>query len=441
MDVKIEDITSVRKKLSFELPSERVAEEIDKAYGKIAKSAKVPGFRPGKVPRTILERHYAPQMEEQVLNRLIKDSYVKALIEHKLPVVSDPEIVDSSALEKGQPFSYVAQVEVRPEFEAKDYTGLTLQKERFVPEADVVDKRLEEMRASRAEMASAEREEVRPGDFAIIDFEGFLGGEPFEGGKAEDYQLELGSGSFIPGFEEQVEGMKRGEQKDITVTFPEDYGNKELAGQEVTFKVHLKDIKEKVLPELDDEFAKGFGVDSLEELRSRLEENYLTQEKNRIDGDLRERLMTTLIERNPIEVPAAMVDEQLGYMLDNVRARMQSQGMSLEMLGMDEESFKQMYRDTAVKQVQGTLILDAIGRQEDLKVDEGEIDGKLESIAEMSNAPLDVVKRHYAGEEARRGLLAQMREEKVVEFLLDKATVEEVAKEELKADEAKDAEE
>ncbi|AMV72790.1 trigger factor [Desulfuromonas carbonis] len=440
MNVKIEEISSVRKKLSFELPADHVAAEIDKAYSKIGKSAKLPGFRPGKVPRAILERQFAPQMEEQVLSRLINDSYFKALFEHKILAIADPEIVDSGVIAKGQPFTYEAHVEVKPEFTAKDYTGLKLEKERFEADPEVTDKRIEEMRASRAEMVVSTRKKARKGDFVVIDFEGFLKGEAFEGGKAEGHQLELGSGSFIPGFEEQLEGMKREEEKEIQVTFPADYGNEELAGQEVTFKVRLHEIKEKELPALDDEFAKGFGLDSVAELRARLEENYLTQERNRIDGDLRERLMEALIAANPVEAPETMVSGQLDYMLANIRSRMQSQGMSLEMLGMNEESFRAMYRDTAVKQVQGTLILEAIGRQEGLQVEESEIDGKLEQIAAMSNAPIDAVKRHYGNEDARRGLLLQMGEEKVIEFLLAGAQISEVAKADLAAKSTDDKE-
>ena len=431
MNVKIEDLSSVKKKLSFEVPAEKVDEEIRKAYQKIAKKAKVKGFRPGKIPQSILEQHYAPQMEEQVLSRLINDSYFKALVEHRIPALADPEILESSSLEKGQPFSYEAHVEVKPELEVKDYTGLTLQKEKFVFDEKVIDDRLEEMRASRAQQVVASRDKAAKGDFVTIDFAGTIDGSAFDGGQAEDYQLELGSGSFIPGFEEQLEGMEREEEKDVQVTFPENYGNKELAGKDAVFHVKLKEIKEKELPALDDEFAKGFGLESLAELREKLTESYQTQETNRVDGDLRERLVNALIERNPLEVPETMVGSQLDYMLGNVRRRMESQGMSMEMLGMNEENFRQMYRDTAVSQVQGSLLLEAVGRQEEIKVEEGEIDGKLEEIARMANAPLEAVKKYYAGEEARGGLVAQITEEKVVQFLLDKATIEEVDKEQL----------
>ncbi len=433
MNVTIDDISSVKKKLSFEVAAETVDAEIEKAYQKIAKSAKIKGFRPGKAPRSVVEKHYAPQMEEQVLGRLINDSYFKALVEHRVAAITDPEIVESSPLQKGQAFTYQAHVEIKPEVEVKDYAGLTLQKEKFEADPTVVDTRLDEMLAGRAQMQVSERDAAQSGDQVIIDFEGFVDGVAFDGGKAAGHQLELGSGSFIPGFEEQLEGMKRGEEKEIEVSFPAEYGNKELAGKPSVFKVKLHEIKEKVVPELNDDFAKGFGLESLAELREKLEENHRTQEQNRIDGDLREKLMEALIERNPMEVPEAMVASQLDYMLGNIRNRLQQQGMSLEMMGMNEESFKQMYRETAVAQVKGSLLLEGVARQEKLSADPSEVDGKLEEIAKMSNAPLDAVKKYYASDEARRGLMSQIVEEKAMRLLLDKSTVEEVTKDQLAA--------
>jgi len=434
MNVTLEDISSIKKKLSFEVPASTVDAEIEKAYQKIAKTAKIKGFRPGKAPRSVIEKYYAPQMEEQALGRLINDSYFKALVEHRVPAIADPEIVESSPLQKGQNFTYQAHVEIKPEVLVKDYTGLFLRKEKFEADPSVVEARLEEMRLGRTSTRIADRDVARDGDHVLIDFEGFVDGVAFPGGKAEGHLLELGSGSFIPGFEEQLEGMKRGEQKDIEVTFPAEYGNQDLAGKPAIFKIKLHEIQEKVMPELDDEFAKGFGLESLQELREKLDETYRLQEQNRIDGDLREQMMAELIKRNPMEVPESMVASQLDYMLGNIRNRLKNQRMSLEMMGMNDESFKQMYRDSAVDQVKGSLILEGVARQEKIAAEEGELDGKLEEIAKMSNAPLDAVKKYYAKEEARRGLMAQIVEEKVMQFLLDKSAVEEVSKEVLAAD-------
>jgi len=440
MDVQVQDISTIRKKLTFTIPADQVETEINTAYQKLAKTAKIKGFRKGKVPKNMLVQYYEPQMQEQVAGRLVNDTYFKALLEHKIPAISNPEITESGDVASGQPFTYVAEVEIKPEIEVKDYTGLKLEKEKFVADPKVVEDKLEEMRASRSEMVTSKRKVARDGDFAIIDFEGFIDGVPFDGGKGTDHQLELGSGSFIPGFEEQVVGMKRDQEKDVEVTFPENYGSEELAGKPAVFKVVLKDIKEKSLPKLDAEFAKGFGLESVEEIREKLDESYQTQEKARVENDLRERLMNQLIEKNPCEVPETMVASQLEYMLGNIRARMQQQGMSMEMLGMTEESFNAMYRDTAVSQVQGSLILEAVARAEEIKIEDGDLDAKLEEIATMSNAPLETVKNYYANDEAKQGLLSQIVEEKTLSFLLEKSKVKEVPKEKLKTEDDKEKE-
>jgi len=428
MNVRIEELSSIAKKLHFEVGAERVDQEIERAFRKIGKTAKIKGFRPGKIPLAVLEQYYGGQMEKEVLGRLINDTYFKALDDHAIPAVGEPRIVDSSGVSRGQAFTYQAEIEVKPAVTAKDYFGVALQKEAFTPDPTVVDGRLEEMRASRAQLEVSARDQAQSGDSVVIDFEGFVDGQPFEGGQAEDFVLELGSGSLIPGFEEQVVGMRRGQERSIAVTFPENYGQKTLAGKPATFRVTVKEIKEKVVPALDDEFAKGFGVETLADLRTQLEAAYLAQEQGRIDNDLRERLVRELIERNPLEVPAAMTAKQLEYMYANISNRMRSQGLTPEVLGITPQNFAERYRETAVSQVQGTLLLEAIGKQEGITVEEGEVDGRLEEIARMANAPVEMVRKYYAGEEARDGLLVQIAEEKVVRFLLDKARITEVPK-------------
>ena len=427
MNVKVEDVSSIKKKLIFEVASEQVDKEIRKALQKIGKKAKIKGFRAGKVPESVLEKYYGGQMEQDVLTSLINATYFKALQEHDIPAVGEPSIVESSGINKGEAFTYEAEVEIKPEVTARDYTNLSLEKEKFVPDPKAVEGRLEEMRASRSQVEVSGRQEARLADSVVIDFEGFIGEDAFAGGKGEDYLLELGSGSFIPGFEEQLVGMQRDETRDVEVTFPEDYGQEELAGKPAVFKVVMKEIKEKVVPELDDEFAKGFGVDTLDELKEQVQTSYELQETNRVENDLREKLVSKLIENNPLEIPEAMIARQLDYMYDNITNRMQSQGMSPEMLGLTPENFRENYRKTAIEQVSGNLILEAIGRQENIVADESEIDAKLEEIAAMANAPIDMVKKYYASADARNGLMAQIAEEKVVGFLLENAKVKEVA--------------
>jgi len=426
MNVKIEELSSIARKLHFEVGAERVDQEIERAFRKIGKSAKIKGFRPGKIPLAVLEQYYGGQMEQEVLGRLINETYFKALDDHAIPAVGEPRIVDSSGVSRGQAFTYQAEIEVKPQVTAKDYLGIALQKEAFTPDPQVADGRVEELRASRAQLEVSPRAQAQTGDSVVIDFEGFVDGEPFTGGSAEDFSLELGSGTLIPGFEEQIVGMQRGAEQQVAVTFPEDYGQQALAGKPANFRVVLKEIKEKVLPALDDEFAQGFGVETLAELRAQLEASYLAQETGRIDNDLRERLVRELIERNPLEVPAAMIAKQLEQMYSNIIDRMRSQGMTPEMLGLTPQNFAERYRETASSQVKGTLLLEAIGRQEGIAAEEGEVDARLAEIATMANAPLEAVKKYYAGEAARAGLLAQIGEEKVVRFLLDRARITEV---------------
>lgn len=424
MNVKVEDISSVKKQLSFEVPAVRVDEEIESAYKELAKTAKIKGFRKGKVPRAVLERHYAASVKSQVLERLVSDSYFKALKDEKILAVSGPEITEGGELEKGQPYTFQAQVEVQPDVEAKDYLDLPLKKENFKDDETLVGARLEEMRLGNAKLETTDREAAQSGDTVIIDFEGFIDGVAFENGAAQDHSLDLGSNTFIPGFEDQLVGMKVGEEGEIAVTFPLDYGKKDLAGQDATFKVKIKEIKEKILPELDDEFAAQMGMASLEDLRTRVKEAHESQERSRIEQEFRDQLVDLLIERNPIEVPESMVKSQLDYMLENLSNRMQSQGMSLEAMGMTPDSFKEVYREIAVKQVKGNLLLEAIALQESIKVEESEIEEKLEEIAEQHNASKEMVMNFYSDESRRRGLVAQLAEEKVIHYLTGKANIE-----------------
>ena len=226
MNVTIEEVSAIRKKLIIEVTAEAVATEIEKAYQKIAKTADLKGFRKGKVPRPVLEKHFAQRVASDVVGSVVNNSLYKAMIENKIEPVSQPEIVESGAVEKGQAYTYQAEVDVRPQIVAKDYTGLQLEKEKFSFNEDVVEQQLEQMATSRVQMEVTSRKKAREGDTVIIDFEGFIDRTAFENGTAKDYQLEIGSGSFIPGFEEQVVGMKREDEKEINVSFPENYGAK-----------------------------------------------------------------------------------------------------------------------------------------------------------------------------------------------------------------------
>jgi len=426
MNVTVEDLSPIKKKLTIEVNADLVASELDSAFKKIAKTANVKGFRKGKVPKQILEQQYGPKAHYDTIGSLIQNSLYKALIDNKIEAVSQPEVVQTGAIEEGKTFSYEAEVDVRPELTAKDYTGLELEKEKLIFDESAVDQQLEQMLQSKMQLVVAESDSARDNDTVVIDFTGYIDGEAFENGAAEDYQLELGSNSFIPGFEAQVVGMRRDEEKDIKVAFPEAYGAENLAGKDAVFKVLLKEIKEKKVPALDDDFAKEMEAENLDQLKEKTRDNLKAQQQQQIDSQLQENLMNALLEKNPFDVPGGMVTNQLMYLKDSFSQRLKAQGMSLEMLGMNDESFNSTYWDMATQQVKGELILDAIAQQEKLVVEEIEIEKKFAEFAEQSNTPLDQVKKFFENDQALRGLKGQLLQEKVSKFLLDSAVITEV---------------
>jgi len=434
MKVTVENLSPIKKKLKLEIDIEAVAIELNNAYKKISKTADIKGFRKGKVPQKILEQHYGARAQYDAAGPLINNSLYKALLENEIEAVSQPEVVQSGDVEAGKPFSYEVEVEVRPEIVAKDYTGLSLEKEKFSFDDNSVEQQLEQMANQKMQLEATSREMAREGDTVVIDFEGFINDEAFENGSATDFELSLGSNSFIPGFEDQLVGMKRDQEKDVEVTFPEEYGSKDLAGKSAVFKVLVKEIKEKNIPEINDDLAKEFDAEDLDELKEQIKKNSIAQEQQRVDGQLQENLMNALIDNNAFDVPAGMVDNQLLHLKDSFTQKLKAQGMSLEMLGMNEETFATTYRDMAVQQVKGELILDAIAAQEEISVEESEVETKMQSFADDSNIPLDQVQKYFENQQALSGLKGQLLQEKVTSFLLDKADVTEVEPQPLEQD-------
>jgi len=433
MQVTVESLSQTKKRISLEIPASRVAAEIDKVYGQIGKRAVIKGFRKGKAPRSVLEKHYGAIMEEDVLKNLINETYFTALKDENILPVSRP-VIESDALQKGEPFKYTVTVEVFPELVVKDYTGLEVKKEKYILDEDAVSKQLLAMQESVAQLKPVdEGHTAEPGDFVTLDYKGFVDGEPLEYGEDSDFQIELGSGRFIPGFELQLVDMKAGYEGEIKVTFPDDYGKKELAGKEATFAVKIKEIKVKELPSMDDEFAGQFGeFDSFEQLQAKVVESHEQQQKAKINGDLEARLVTALIRKNELEVPEAMIESQLHQMLDDAKKRLASQKMTLEMMGLDEKSYLEQSREGAEMQVKGYMLLNALSKQEGITVGDEDIEEKLLQIAKETNQELEGWKIYYdKNETARENLIAQIKKDKVIGFLLSKANVSEVSKGEL----------
>jgi len=433
MQINVESLSSIKKKLNFKIPAQQVSAEVDKAYAEIRKHAAIKGFRKGKVPMGLIEKHYGDKMADDVLKSLVNDTYFKALTEQGLNPVSYPTI-ESDPLKPGEPFTYSATVEIFPEVTVNDYLGLEVVKEKLVQDDAAVVGRLKEMQESLSQLAPApEGHAAALGDFVIFDFLGTLDGVPFDGGQAEDFQLELGSGRFIPGFEEQLIGMDAGSQGTVKVNFPEGYGAEHLAGKPAEFAVTIKEIKIKELPELNDEFAKEFGeFETLDELKQKLGELQQAQEERRVETELRERLIKNLVEKNDLEVPEVLVDRQVAMMLENSKQRLASQRLSLEMMGLTDDGYKVQFREVARDQVKGSLLLDAVAEKEKLEVTDADIARQVGEIAAGTKQdPATVANLYQTNERAKENLVAQLREDKAVQFLLEHAKITELPKEEI----------
>lgn len=433
MQVNVEQLSSIKKKISFEIPAERVQAETDKVFSEIRKRAVVPGFRKGKAPEGLLRKSYQEQVVGDVMKNLFNDTYFKYVQENNIFPVGYP-VLDTDPLTEGAPFTYSATIEVFPEVTINNYEGFELLKEKYVADQAAVDSRINQMRENMSQLRPlAEERPAAMGDHVIIDFEGFVDGEKLDGGDATDHQLELGSNSFIPGFEEQVVGMNVGEQKKIKIAFPDPYHSAELAGKPVEFSVTLKDIKVKEMPELDDDFAQEFGeFETLAELKTKVAETIEKQEKERIERDFKDSLLKTLIERNDFELPEAMIDRQLASMLENSKQRLQAQRMTLEMMGLDEQGYKAQFRPVAASQVKGALLMHELATKVGIEVAASDIEAYLRRVAEESGQDYERISKYYLqSDDAKQGLEEQIREEKVVELIASKAVISEKVRAEL----------
>jgi trigger factor len=427
MKVSVEPINQISSRIHVELPEEAVSRQLKKAYNRLNRSAKVRGFRPGKVPLTILKRHYGDQVNQEVGLELVNETLMAALQQTEMEVVSQSDL-DRKPLQEGQPFHYSFVVELKPQVNAQDYKNIPAKR----PPVDVSDEELaaelELRRQTNFHLKSiGEPRPIQQGDHAVLDFKTFADGKPVPDGEAQGFHLEVGSNRFNPEFENELIGASKGEEREIQVAFPVDYGNKNLAGKNVTFQVAVKDIKEKVLPELNDEFAKGLGeFDSLEDLRSAVRQELETSKTKRIDDEIWVQISDELIKRNPFEVPKSMVEQELQRMLDTIRYRLSSQNLTLEQAGMDEETFRERNRELAEKRVRTSILLEKISHQESLEISDEELDQSLHSTAERMNQPYDKVKDFYLRSNMMDSYKHQLLEDKVINYLREQADISEV---------------
>ena len=385
--------------LTFSIPQEEIQQGLTIAFNKVKGNLNVPGFRKGKVTRQVFNRMFGEEaLYEDALNAVLPKAYDAAVAEAGLDVVAQPKI-DVKNMEKGQDWVITAEVTVKPEVKLGEYKNLTVAKqEREVTDADV-EERLNQKRNQQAELVVVE-EPAKEGDTVVIDFEGFKDGVAFEGGKGENYSLELGSGSFIPGFEDQLVGAKAGDDVEVKVTFPEDYQAEDLAGKEAIFKVKVHEVKEKELPELDDEFAKDVDdeVETLDELKAKIREELTTTKASQAEEAVHDEALRKAVENaEVVELPHVMVHDEVHRAMDEFLNNMQRQGISPEMYyqltNSTEADLHKQFEQDAELRVKTNLVIEAIVKAENLEATEEEIEKEIAELAETYNMPVDQVKR------------------------------------------------
>jgi trigger factor len=424
MKTSVEEISSIKKKVFIEIPEDQVNKEVESFYKDLGKKAKIKGFRPGKVPRNILERYFKDYVKAEIVQKLIQDTYPQALSETDLQPVSPP-VIDPGEFEGGKSFQYSAVIEVKPDIKLEGYTGLKIEGKKEEVKEEEVEERLKALQNLHANLKTiSEARPIQAGDYVIVDYEANIGGKPLEGGKAIDFTVEVGSGQFIPALEEKLIGLKPEEEKEIEVSFPEDYGYQKWAGKTISFHVKIKEIKEKILPPLDDEFAKDLGdYSSIEELRAKLKGEVQKEKELALERQLKDHLVDQLLEANPFEVPESLVEEQAKAMVSDTKLKLAAQGVVLKNLGVTEEKLQEDYKAMAQKQVKTFFILDKIASQEGIAVTDEEADDRLKEMAERMHQQFDMVKRYYE----KNGLLPEVKagiiRDKILNFLLEKANV------------------
>lgn len=425
MSLQVEKLEKNMAKLTVEVAAEEVEAALQNAYLKNRKQISVPGFRKGKVPRQMIEKMYGPEVfYDDAANALIQKAYPQAADECELEIVSRPA-VDIVQLEKGKSFIFTAEVAVKPEVTLGQYKGIEVEKADTSATDEEVNAELDKEREANSRTISVEDRAVQDGDMTVIDFEGFVDGEAFEGGKGTDYPLTIGSGAFIPGFEEKLVGAEIGKEVEVDVTFPEEYHAKELAGKPAVFKCTVKEIKVKELPELDDDFAQDVSdFDTLEEykadVRKKVEEKKAAEAKAKKEDAVIEKI----IEGATMEVPDAMVETQAERMVDEFAQRLQMQGLSmdqyLQFTGGNVQAMVEQSKPQALKRIQSRLVLEAVAAAENLTASDEELDAELGRMAEQYKMETEKLKEMFT-EEDLKGVREDLAIQKAVELITDAA--------------------
>jgi len=428
MMVKLEKIDGGKISLEIEVAENLLEDALGQAYKKVVKNVNLPGFRKGKVPRPILESRFGSEvLYEEALEILVPDAYEKAVEETSIEPIAKPEI-DLLQMEKGKPLIFKAIVEVKPEIALPEYRGVEVDREVREITATDVENRLAQLQKQHVKLHVLEDAPLANGDLALLNFVGYVDGVPFDGGSAENYTLEVGSGTFIPGFEEQMIGMNIGEEKDIAVTFPEGYQNEDLAGKPAVFKIKLNEIKRKELPELNDDFAAEISeFATLAELKVDILNKLKEAEEQKTGNEVAKKVVETLADSIDVLLPAALVDREIDRMIGEMEHFMKMQGLSLEKyLSLTQQSVEGLRIDRraeAEKRVRADLLLEAVVKKEGIEATDEEVEERIRKMAESYGQPVEVIEEYFAAPGQAEALLQEIRVRKAIDFLVAEAKI------------------
>jgi len=428
MKTSTEVISQVKTKLSVEIMADEVDKKINRSYQELKKRAKIKGFRPGKVPKTILERYYGDEIMADVTRSMVTETLPEALEENEIIPLTMPT-VENENIKKGQNFIYTAIMEVSPKFELKDYLGLEAKKVKVDISDEMVENQIEQIQKSRGQLNSVEEDRpAKMDDYVVIEYKAFENDEPLEGIHSDNYLLRLGSNDFHLDFEKDVLGMKKGDNKEIQIRFEDDYFHKGLAGRTVNFKVKLIEIKELLLPELNDEFAKNLGADinTLAELTDKVKSELLAQEERKADQDVKKQLLDKISENLDFELPDSLVESELNLAFENIRQNLIRTGSNMEKVGLDEDKLRDELRPASEKRVKETLILMEIAKQNNITVGESDLAERFREMALSMGQSPEVIRKYYEANNILETFKNRLLEEKALNFLVEGAKIVEI---------------
>ena len=428
MEVNVEEISTLTKKVTVTLPVDVVQPQLNAAYDKLKKESKMKGFRRGKVPRSIIVKQYKPQVEGETGEKMVQDNYFNAIEKEGIDPVVHPEVKSVKYNEDGS-FTFVADVDIRPEFELGEYKGLEIEKVDILVTDEEIQTELEELQKNMAVLQSVSDRGIQEGDVVIVDFQGYNDDKPIPQVKSENSSVDVGSGAMGKEFEDNLLGMKKDEEATHEVDFPDTHPNPVLKGKKVEFHITVKDIKERILAELNDEFAKDAGekFNTLEELKSSILERQTQEREERAQATLTDRVMEKLLDCHDFEVPNRLVAFEVEQMIKQTEKQLEQSGMSLEAAGLSKETLAEQNKEMAVKRVRGDFVLKKIAEVEEIKVADEDLDRGFKRIGDQYNMDVAKVKEYFQNRDDLLPFMNELLNEKILAFLRDQATLVEAA--------------